>query len=190
MKQLPADLRGVARRAVLRRVIPCVLLEAGLVVLMLLVGDDLFGDTPMPAAVIYGLYTLLLVVPPLVTGVPLKMRDKTWCGTVKEVKTADGVAFEYAVARGGKRYDTLVTTMTVRTPDGETLQRTVTHAGRHAQLKSEGYRVGDRVFHLYGSPYTVVIPEKQSDICRCAVCGGTNLFEESHCHDCGHTLVR
>lgn len=190
MKQLPLDLRRVARQAVLRRVIPCVLLEVGLVVLMLLIGDDLFGDTPMPTALIYGLYVLLLLVPPFVTGVPLKLLDKTYCGTVEDVKVTDGVAFQYAVAKGGKRYSTIVTTLTVRTSDGESLRRTVTHTGGHAQLKGEGYRVGDRVFHLYGSPHTVVIPAKQSDIRRCAVCGETNGFEETCCRSCGHTLIR
>lgn len=189
MKQLPTDLRRVVRRAVLRRVIPCVLLEAGLIAGLWFIGDDLLGDAPMHPTMIGGIYVLLLLVPPLVTGVPLRMRDKTRYGVVEEVKSSDGLAFKYSVARSGTMYNTIVTTLTVRAPDGESFLHKVTHAGSHAQLKSESYHVGDHVFHLYGCPHTVVVPTRQSDIRRCAVCGATNEFADTTCCHCGHTLI-
>lgn len=189
MKQLPTDLRRVVRRSILRRVIPCILLEAGLIAGLWFIGDDLLGDTPMHPSMIWGIYVLLLPVPTLVTGVPLRMRDKTRYGIVEEVKSADGLEFEAGVARKSRMYNTVVTTLTVRAPDGESFQLTVTHAGSHAQLKSEGYHVGDHVFHLYGSPHTVIIPTHQSDIRRCAVCYATNEFPDTACCHCGHTLL-
>lgn len=52
MKQLPTDLRRVVRRSILRRVIPCILLEAGLITGLWFIGDDLLGDTPMHPSMI------------------------------------------------------------------------------------------------------------------------------------------
>ena len=52
------------------------------------------------------------------------------------------------------------------------------------------YKIGDKVFHLYGSKYTVVLPKSKDSDIQCAVCGDSNVVDNCTCRSCGYTLIK
>ncbi len=52
------------------------------------------------------------------------------------------------------------------------------------------YKVGDKVFHLYGSRHVIVIPSDGGDTVFCPVCGAANEYKWNACRRCKHTLIK
>ena len=58
--------------------------------------------------------------------------------------------------------------------------------GKYQEL--DYFKAGDRVLHIYGSKYTVIIPKPSDTMAQCAVCGITTDINKGYCHKCGYTL--
>ena len=185
--RLPRDLRGHVRRAVVKKLAPCVLLLIVFGLVIFFLGDRIFAL--VPPAVRIGTYIVVMLIPFAVTRVPFCLFDRTFVGKVKKVHVQN----EYVAVKGlsGSNLHisrTLVTFvyLTLELSNGK--EKTIKAAQGGGFV--EEYKPGDTVFHLYGTNHTVVLPETAGDHVECPVCGDDNRAELGECHSCGHTLIK
>lgn len=185
--RLPRDLRGHVRRAVCKKLAPCVLLLIVFGLVLYFFGNRIFEL--VPPAVRIGTYVLAMLLPFVITRVPFCLFDRSFVGTVKRVHVQN----EYVAIKGlagSPRYNsrTLATMvyLTLELPDGTQKHLKAAQGGGFM----EEYKPGDTVFHLWGAKHTVVLPEAAGDHVECPVCGDDNRAELTACHSCGHTLIK
>ena len=184
--RLPRDLQGHVRRAVIKKITPCVLLLIVFGGAMYLFGERIFEL--VPPAVRVGAYVLAMLLPFVITRVPFCLFDRTFVGKVKHVHVQN----EYVAVKGlaGSNLHisrTLATFvyLTLGLPDGKEKRIKTVQSGF-----IEEFKPGDTVFHLYGTNHTIVLPEKAGDHVECPVCGDDNRATLTECHSCGHTLIK
>ncbi len=192
---LPKDLVAFSRRAVLRRVLPFCLLEAGMITLIIVLGDRLFGKELHIALQIL-VYAILILIPFLITGFPLNLRDRTFHGRVVEVSLEHtfriGFTGSRPPSRGGmmmfgtSEHRVNIMRLTVRPDDGTVIRQTLPPPGHPNPPPA----VGAEVFHLYGSNHVITLPTPADDHVCCAVCNGINDPEATVCRQCGRSMVR
>ena len=184
--RLPRDLRGHVRRAVIKKITPCVLLLIAFGGAMYFYGERIFAL--VPPAVRVGAYVLAMLLPFVITRVPFCLFDRTFVGKVKHVHVQN----EYVAVKGlaGSNLHisrTLATFvyLSLDLPDGKEKRIKTVQSGF-----IEEFKPGDTVFHLYGTNHTIVLPEMAGDHVECPVCGDDNRAELTACHSCGHTLIK
>ena len=184
--RLPRDLRGHVRKAVIKKITPCVLLLIAFGGAMYFYGERIFAL--VPPAVRVGAYVLAMLLPFVITRVPFCLFDSTFVGKVKHVHVQN----EYVAVKGlaGSNLHisrTLATFvyLSLDLPDGKEKRIKTVQSGF-----IEEFKPGDTVFHLYGTNHTIVLPEMAGDHVECPVCGDDNRVELIACHSCGHTLIK
>ena len=184
--RLPRDLRGHVRKAVIKKITPCVLLLIAFGGAMYFYGERIFAL--VPPAVRVGAYVLAMLLPFVITRVPFCLFDRTFVGKVKHVHVQN----EYVAVKGlaGSNLHisrTLATFvyLTLDLPDGKEKRIKTVQSGF-----VEEFKPGDTVFHLYGTNHTIVLPEMAGNHVECPVCGDDNRAELTACHSCGHTLIK
>ena len=195
--QLPNDLQAYAQRKLWRQIGICAITEVFIFVFLLLLGDRIFSALGVFLQTC--IYVLLFTFPILLTGLPWKLADRNWCGTVINVsiKTKTTYATE-------AQYLQNLVILTLKSPKGEILIKEVAahnvQASRNGiDLKNVGikaehylgeYAVGDEVYHFRGFPYPLVIGPNYKDQTTCIVCGNETASNKSHCWSCGHSLIK
>ena len=195
--KLPDDVRRYVRNKVLRRVLLWALLELVFGGILILWGKQIFHTGTWPALDVV-CYCVILLIPFAVCRVPFKLIDRTWYGVVEKVDiktTWDNdqpykPTYEHFYLKNTVR-------LTVKLPDQEKTVKRKVYAGRaKKQQHLNSYKKGDKVFHLYGTQHTVVLPVSSDQHVQCAVCGTMNDIsgmtngEKPRCHNCRLTLIR
>ncbi len=186
--QLPKDLKQFAIKTALKRVIPCVLMLIGFAAVLMLWGDVILPIEKDIVKVI--VYTMVMLVPFALTGVPFKLIDKTYSGIVEKVEittTVDNLYHERPTRESLYLKNTVF--LHVKQENGTVVRRKASEKNARMSQNSEAYKVGDTVFHLYGSTQTIVLPKDTDKFVQCVICGDANAKDECHCKACGHTLV-
>ncbi len=187
--ELPADLQKFVRASVLKRIVVFAVLEAVLAVLLLLWGDLLFRmENP---GIRISCYALIFLVPFWVSGVPFKLTDRSFRGTVLKVKvetTVDNASPAKPTVENLYQKNTVH--LLIRRDDGKTILKKVYEGKADRQQHPETYKEGDTVVHLYGTKQMVKVPEAADTHVCCAVCGNINSMENETCRKCGHTLIK
>ncbi len=186
---IPRDLVIYRRNQILKRVIPCAVLLIFLSVALFLWGDTIFQIENRGVRVFC--YIVVLVLPFIITGVPLKMIDSTYCGTVKKVNVVTTMDNESTIkpTLEGIYYKNTVY-LTIETAEGKIIRRKARSQRADSRQPLDIYCEGDIVFHLYGTKHVVVIPTGDSPSIDCVVCGAANEAQNVVCKDCRHTLLR
>lgn len=184
--KLPRDLIAYKRNRILRRVLPCVLLILLFLGALLLWRDTLLPDDKDSARTV--LYVLAILLPFLLTGVPWKLLDFTYWGSIERIDVESSVEFQKGASRRWYYKNTFL--LTVRTDSGRVIQRKGIATTQKLEHKMGTYVKGDRVFHLYGSPHIVVFPTAAEHTLICPVCGSLNDLSHKVCKDCRHTLIK
>ncbi len=187
MKKLPKDLKAYIRRSVLKRVILCCLLLIAFGVMLFFLGERIFNMENEQVRILC--YIVVMLIPLAVTGVPKKLIDRTYCGEVIDVRVKRTVDNEsYVKPTIEHMYFKNTVYLDVRLDDGREIT-VKAFEGRDDDLNPYFYHKGDRVFHLYGSKHTIILPSENANAVRCAVCGIKTFISEGKCADCGHTLI-
>ena len=186
--QLPKDLKAFAMKTALKRLIPCILMLTVFAVALIFWGDIILPIDKESVKVI--VYTMVMLVPFAVTGVPFKLFDKTYSGIVEKVEIATTVDNLYH-ERPARAYLYLKNTvfLHVKQENGTVVRRKASETNARMSQNIESYKVGDSVFHLYGSEQTVVLPKPSDKMVQCPVCGTNNDKTHEKCDSCGHSLV-
>lgn len=171
---------------ILKRLIPFIILEVALTVVLTLWGKTIYSVDDN--AIRYSLYIITLLVPCLIMGIPQKLIDKTYFGTVDSVSvrfTTDNASLATA-----KLYTKHTVILTIILPDGKKENKTVFSGKISSQSQLEEYKKGDMIFHLYGTKHTVVLPDGSDTHVNCVVCNYKNDVNESQCSCCKHSLIK
>lgn len=189
MKNLPKDLKAYAIKTALKRIIPCVALLIGFSVALIFWGDVILPIEKDVIKVI--VYTMVMLVPFALTGVPLKLLDKTYSGTVQkiEIKTTTDNVYHGQPTRENL-YTKNTVFLHVLQENGVAIRKEAYEGNAKLPQKLDVYKVGDRVFHLYGSTQTVVLPQPLDKYVQCPICGTLNDKNYVSCEVCTHTLIK
>ena len=186
---LPNELKAYRRRRICARLIPCLVVVLFLAVVLVLWGTVMFDIKHK--VVRASVYTLVLLIPFLLFGVPHRMIDRTWSGTVQRVRietTPDNESSAKPTLEHLYMKNTVY--LDVALPNGKTVCKRVYSGNARLQQHLDTYQEGDRVFHLYGSHRVIVLPKPNDTAVCCAVCGSSNPTKEARCRSCGHTLIK
>ena len=187
--KIPYDLKRYSRNYALKRILACVVMLALLGTALALWIDIIFSPKLVSFKILFCI--VVMAVPFILTGVPFKLFDRTYCGTVERVDVETTVDSD---AKSKPTWQTLywrnIVYLTVRCEDGKLIKSKVQSERVSAHHNEDLFKAGDKVFHLYGSKYTVILPKKSDTHVECAVCGSSNNIENDRCRNCEHTLVK
>ena len=188
--KLSKDLKKYVTNYILNRIISFVILTAGLIIVLVLWGNVIFKTDNKIYQ--YGCYTLAMLLPFVLTGVPFGLIDRTYCGIVTKVDVATALASKSVVKVGGDMmwYTKNTIFLTVLLDNGKQIKTKVYEGEAKLEQHINTYKEGDRVFHLYGTKTTVVLPEEADTHVQCPVCGASNDKTVEICRMCDHTLVK
>ena len=196
---LPKELRTRAKKAVLKRIIAFVLLFLGFGAILFFWGEIIFkSDSVLFKAICY---TIVMLLPFLITKMPFKLIDRTWSGEVVNI----GVKQENCVTTvGGKplAYIKNHLVLKVKHPNGKIkkriamtleVKRTNGNDRNFALGKIENqmdrYKIGDMVYHFYGYKYPHVVSKTPDAKKHCISCGCTNGMDKATCWNCNLPLI-
>jgi len=207
-RSLPKDLKKHIKTYIFKKIALFVLMEAALVSVLLLWGDTLLGNST--GIVLYVLWALLLLVPFFVTKFPFCLLDKTYFGVIEQVQMKTSVENERPFKPTLEGHYTAVTAVITVKEEGSEKRHNVkvkikgsateknsmfdTYADRSGDSfvnsAEATYKVGARVFHLFGAKHVVILPGENSQSVCCAVCGEANATKDNACRKCRHTLIK
>lgn len=196
--RLPNDLQEYVRKRAWKRISKCLTFEAGVILFLFFLGNRIFSALGILLQSL--VYVILLFLPFLLTGVPFKMMDKDWSGTVTNVKiktkTAYTADYQYLqniiiltlVDANGKSFKKTVASHNVQTskPGGAF----VSYSDAKVEHYINDYAIGDEVYHFHGLPYPFVIGPNYKERTTCMVCGQETKSDQAHCWSCGHSLIK
>ena len=188
---LPADLKKFARVSKLKPVLVFVLCELISLLFFFLSKNFMYQTEYIAKYNIIGhvFYAVIFLIPFFISGIRQAFSDKTYLGEVEKVKVTTTQdyqrAFKPSIDTGYKR-NTIY--LFVRDQNGGVEKRKVYSTRAKQDQELDYFKAGDRVFHIYGSKYTVIIPKPSDTMAQCAVCGITTDINEGYCHKCGYTL--
>ncbi len=196
---LPKDLKIYCRKQILKRAVPCAILTVVFATILLLGGSIIFNTDNKVLQT--SCYTVVMLFPFAITGVPHKLIDRSWTGIVTEICVKEKTGTY--TAGGGKAFPYVknVICLKVRKDNGKEKYIFAREFGvrSHAgfSVPNEGdvtqhldeYSVGDQVYHFYGLKHYYIV-KKNSEMVDCVVCGSQNPKERSNCLSCGHALIK
>ena len=186
---LPKDLQIYCRNRILKRVIPCIFLISAFATILALWGNIIFNTDNKEFQI--SCYLVVILVPFAITGVPHKLIDTTYYGTVKKVDIVTTTDNDSS-AKPTREHLYLKNTiyLSVERPDGKIIYKKAYSGKARLQQNINAYKEGDIVFHLYGTNTVVVLPNTNDSSVHCPVCGCSNKVENDHCRNCGHSLIK
>ena len=192
---LPLSLKQKRARNFTIRIICCILLLLLFIFIIIMWGDKLFPTTLKYRVGYNGLrilfYILLLSIPFLVTGIPFKLIDRSWSGTVTSVIVEENLKASGAGRpRLHKSHDLI---LTIRTDDGKEISHTILSFVSPSSGKVHHHEnkivIGDRIYKYYGFKYPYVIPQKHHASKICIICGAKNDVDKKCCWHCKAELL-
>lgn len=176
------------RKTVIQKLAPCVLLLIVFGLVLYFWGERIFEILPPIARI--AAYIITMLLPFAITRFPFCLFDRTFAGTITGVRVKN----EYTMEKKelfSRSYTSRILIqaayLTIEEPSGET--REVKVMLNNNDL-AEAFKPGDKVFHLYGTKHSVMLPELSGDHVECPVCGDDNRAALAECHSCGHTLIK
>ena len=189
---LPEDIRKIVTRSVAKRVIPCIILEFILLWYVIFFGEMSFRMVGIEVRIL--IYILLILLPFIITGVPLKLIDRSWKGEIIGINVDMGLN-RSVNGKGVREVSYLV--LKIKRDDGKIVDHTVSvfslgYTMQSSRAKSEfaedDYAVGDKVYHYYGIKRLLIIHKDNSR--ECVICGSNNPEKNDRCFYCGHSIIK
>jgi hypothetical protein len=189
---LPEDIRKTVTLSVAKRVIPCAVLEFIMLWYVIFFGEMSFKMVGTEVRML--IYITLILLPFIVTGVPLKLIDRSWKGEIIGINVKMGLV--RSVNGKGVR-DGSYLSLQIKRDDGKIVDHTVSvfslgYTMQSSRAKSEfaedDYAVGDKVYHYYGIKRLLIIHKDNSR--ECVICGSNNPDKNDRCFYCGHSIIK
>ena len=189
--ELPQDLKAFSKKAFLKQILPLAVAELVVWLVFGFFGKDVFPPDRFGSGFPLLYRGLGILFPIIILVKPKKLFDRTFFGRVErvDVKTVSAFERKFKPSLEGHYYRNEVTLL-IRTDEGRRVRKKVYSERAKIDGNYDFFKEGDRVFHLYGSPVVVRLPQSGSDLQFCPVCGGKNgAFSGGVCSCCGHTLI-
>lgn len=203
---LPVSLRKKRNRNILIRCILCFVFLLIIFFVIIMWGNKLFPTGLQHHKGFKGLqvmfYMLLLVVPFVITGVPLKFIDTSWSGIITGINVKDSTGSYFV---GGRLwpYAKHNLVLTIEKKDGTVFEYTAIsfgdkerscaydyfHSGEKIYYQLEDFCVGDKVYKYYGFKHLYII-HPNSQVCNCIVCGAKCNKLNEKCFNCNSEIIK
>ena len=189
---LPEDIRKIVTRSVAKRVIPCVISELIVLWYVIFFGEMSFKMVGIEVRIL--IYIVLILLPFIITGVPLKLIDRSWKGEIVAINVDMGLD-RSVYGRGVREVSYLV--LKIKRDDGKIIEHTMSVFSHSNAMKSnrarsefaeDDYAVGDKVYHYYGIDRLLIIHKDNSR--ECVICGSNNPEKNDRCFYCGHSIIK
>jgi len=156
-----------------------------LLIMSLWYGYSVLRQQPMthPSAIVF---TVLLVIPFLWPKIHKRWAEKSWKGTVVQMKDIEEIRI---TGRHSRRLLTHLQ-ITFRTPEGtETI---LFHDGQEYKIANGYYRMGDAVWKLRCIKYPINMTDEADRTLNifCPYCGRFTGVSEQKCHWCRKPLLK
>ncbi len=198
---LPQSLKNKQIKHILMRVIPCAILLGIFATILILWGKTLLPLREEYMVLRIVLYTVFMCIPLAITGVPFKLIDSAWSGTIAAIDVEESIGVY--TSGGGKiwPYPKNSLVLTVNKDNGKTIKyidislgiknspwNHVPNVGK-IEHQTAKYCIGDRVCKVYGFKYLYVFPKENSETNQCIVCGSVNKTQDANCWYCKFDLI-
>ena len=202
--ELPLSLKKKRLQRIIMRSIACTLLLAIFIFVIAMWGNRIFPTTQSHHLGYAGLrimfYVIFLLIPFIITGVPFKLIDKSWSGTITNIEikenlgTTENTKFVYV-------YPKQDLVLTIKTDGGKEIEHTVlslvnnprsnlniTNKGK-AYYHTDEFSIGDKVHKYYGYKYLFISYKKPQQTKFCINCGVKSTLAEHTCWHCGAEIL-
>ncbi len=186
---LPNDLKKFVKNKITKRLLFCLSLLLIFGTVLYFFGTRIF-NSDIPEFNTSG-HLLVMLLPFVISGVPFKMIDRTYCGKLIDTEVKITVDNE-----SGSRptrdqlYWKKTVILTIELDNGKIIERKAFEGKRDSKSIAETIKKGSRIFHLYGTGNVVALPDESDTHMCCAVCGTVNEVTCDTCESCGHTLLK
>lgn len=189
---LPEDIQRKVVNSIIKKVFPCIVLEIIIVLYIVFWGEKSFKMVDLGVRVL--IYVVLIIVPFVVTGVPLKLIDRSWKGEIVAINVNMGLV-RSVNGRGVRDGSYLI--LKIKRDDGKIIEHTLnvfTYANAmksnraRSEFAEDDYAVGDKVYHYYGIKRLLIIHKDKSR--ECVICGANNPEHNDRCFNCGHSIIK
>ena len=189
---LPDDIQRKVVNSIIKKVFPCIVLEIIIVLYIVFWGEKSFKMVDLGVRVL--IYVVLIIVPFVATGVPLKLIDRSWKGEIVAINVNMGLV-RSVNGRGVRDGSYLI--LKIKRDDGKIIEHTLnvfTYANAmksnraRSEFAEDDYAVGDKVYHYYGIKRLLIIHKDKSR--ECVICGANNPEHNDRCFNCGHSIIK
>ena len=191
--RLPDSLKRKQRKKVLSRALPCLALLVFSIIVLIFFGEQLRSKYEIGNIIIR---IVLVIAPFLICGVPFKLIDTFWSGTVSEISVEEKTATESIGGRpwpymrqdlvltitgdNGKKFKYKELSLANKDP-----RLFIQNGGEISDCKSK-YRKGEALHKYYGFPHPF---SETADEKICIICGTVNSSELRVCSFCKSELL-
>lgn len=205
-KCLPGDIQKYIRKKFFLRVFKFVFLEMLAVSFIAFQHKHIFEIAGRMDLIISSI--VLILLPFLITGIPFKLIDSTWCGIVVDIKVTTSMDFVgrfYATNSVRGMYYKNTIHLKVKKDNQKIVDVKALELGVQNSITTlffdgvifgrlddhiDNFQIGDVVYHFYGLKRPYIIHKKQKKFTYCVICGYRNFSEENICSGCGHSLIK
>ena len=190
---IPRDIRLYVLRRVAARVLACILGNAAVLLILVFYKDKIAGSSVSAQVLVYTIPFILVF---LATGVPLKLIDHTWYGTIENVRVREVLVHQfgrnYRVPGRGVEYGNVVE-LDVKLDSGKTIKCSPIIKPlkdlESIDFYTLNFKPGDRVVHVYLTNFVQRLPDEETDTINCVICGEVQSRDHDRCEACGHSLI-
>lgn len=177
LTNIPEDIKKISRKKIIRRILILIAVYA-LEAVIAVIFKDTFYKRGINSIAINTAVMLFVPIPFIM--LPLRS-DASWIGKIHSCKI---------VTKDTYTFDSSENRITLDLINGdEVLTKDISHFDSKRDVKAERYRKDCIAIHIFGTKYVTVLPENENDKMICVVCGEENDFSDTHCKDCGHSLL-
>lgn len=181
---VPNDIKKVLRKKFTNALMYWVMLSIAISLLIIFVCEPALNL--INKRVKFIIYTILLLIPIIVSKIYRFLFDFSWKGTVVKVYTQSGEEYSDPVA-GKMIIQTITIYLIIKLDNGKEIVREIYHGPRKNENFVEKYNVGDVVVHVKWSKIYQIQSTTNKSL-NCILCGNENLKTNEKCKICGHTL--
>ena len=198
--KLPKDISRYVRKKIIKRFLWLIVLSAAFAALNIYLWNEIENISIVTRVL---LLVVSIILPFIISGVPVKMLDRSWRGEVisTEIKEETGVYMhggQYATP-----YTKHVIILNVKKDNGKICKVRVAEYGSKNRLRGEevpnegniqhhmkDYLEGDLVYHFYGIPHNFVVSREIHRPTNCVMCGCRHPKTDDKCFNCGYKLIK
>lgn len=132
----------------------------------------------------------MLFVPWLFIMIPLK-KDRSWVGKIRKCSVVTKDQFQASgVFKFDNGYHKSESRIVLDLINGlEIFSKDINSFTVYCDEKLNNYKKDRIAVHIFGTAYAAAIPEGEDDKIICVVCGEENDASDTHCKECGHSLL-
>ena len=197
LTDIPEDIKKISRKKLFRRIfILCAVYVIEIIIAVIF--RDMFFKRGLNRAIINS--AIFVLVPLLFIIMPLR-KDRSWIGRIQKccVVTKDNSIESYrfvfakinpCAIKKDNGYSNTEDCIVLKLINGfEMYSKDINIFTEDDYEKLNNYKKDHIAIHVLGTKYPTVLPESEDDKIICVVCGGENEFFDTHCKNCGHSLL-